>query len=613
MGKARGNDALGKLLLEKVLVFDGAMGTEIYKRNFFVNTCFEELCLSAPKVISSIHDSYRDAGADVLTANSFGANRNKLSRFGLAEKTIEINTAAIRLARASGGPDAMIAGSVGPIGEIPYKSGMSQDAITEMLSEQIDALEKAGADFILFETTPKLADVERALKAISAGSRLPYVVSLSVSREGESAKGEPLPVLLKPILSMEDRRPTAIGLNCGLGPEGLLSALEHLIPLCDLPIIAQPNAGVPRDVDNRLMYMTSPEYFSTYALRFINLGVRGVGGCCGVGPDHIKDLARSVKPMTRKTFTGKLKLEADASLKEPVPTASKSSLGAMLAKKEWIKTVEILPPRGCDLEPIIEKAVSCRKAGVNAINIPDGPRASSRMSPIITSLFIQERAKIETILHFCCRDKNLIGMQADLLGCAAAGIHNLLFITGDPPKLGDYPYASAVFDADSIGMARIQKHLNRGVDLGGTAISPQTKALIGVGADPNALDFEREIRRTREKVEAGAEYIITQPVFDAASLFKFLKRIDDFRVPVIAGIWPLASLRNAEFMRNEVPGVVVPDAIMRRMAAAPTKEAQREEGIAIAREIVEALRSSVQGVQVSAPFGNVTTALAVLR
>ena len=603
---------LQKRLYEDVLIFDGGIGTEIYKNNFFINTCFEDLSLTAPKVISGIHKEYYEAGADVITLNTFGANRNKLSKFGLGDKVKEINTASVNLARECVGEDVLLAGSVGPIGKIPYGSGIKDDDIVEMLVEQISTLKNAGADFIIFETLPNFKDAEFAVKAINQVKGIPYVISFTVNREGESARGGTLPKLLSSFHNV-DFKPTAVGLNCGVGPEGLLTALEKLIPVCGYPIIAQPNVGVPKHVDNRTFYMTSPEYFTTYAVRYVNLGVRGIGGCCGTSPEHIKDMARSIRPLTKNAFSkhGEVEVSEDIA-QEPVLTENKSKLGAKLAKGEWIKTIEIVPPKGYELESTIKKAIQCRDAGIDAINIPDGPRASSRMSPIITSHFIQEKAQIETVLHFCCRDRNLIGMQSDLLGCATADIKNMLFVTGDPPKLGEYPYASAVFDADSIGMVKIQANLNKGIDLGGNALSKKTEALIGVGADPNAIDFEREINRTKEKIDAGAEFIITQPVFDTKSLFVFLDRIDDYKVPVIAGIWPLASYRNAEFMQNEVPGVVVPDQIMERMAKAETKEEQREEGIKIAKESIAAIKDRVQGVQVSAPFGNVNTAIRVI-
>ena len=362
-----------------------------------------------------------------------------------------------------------------------------------------------------------------------------------------------------------------------------------------------------------MIYMASPEYFATYALRFVNMGAAGVGGCCGTGPEHIAELAKHVKRavIAVKRSEKTEDTVADVPEVEPAPTEEKSKLGAKIAAGEWVATIEITPPKGYDLGPTLEKARRCRDAGMDAINIPDGPRASSRISPLVTSMMIQNEVGIEAVLHFCCRDRNLIGMQSDLLGCAAAGIANILFITGDPPKVGHYPDASAVFDADSIGMVRFQNSLNRGVDIGGNPIPAPTKALIGVGADPNAIDMKRELRRTKEKVEAGAEFIITQPVFSVDSLFTFLDAIGDLNIPVVAGIWPLASYRNAEFMRNEVPGVVVPDEIMERMERRETKEEQRAEGIEIAREILAAVKNRSDGVQGSAPVGNVETALAV--
>lgn len=603
---------LEKRLQQSVLIFDGGMGTEIYKRHFFINTCFEELCLSSPKIISDIHQEYFKAGAEVISTNTFGANKNKLSKFGFGNKVQEINRAGVKLARESGGENTLVAGSAGPIGEVAYNSGIKEVDIIDMLAEQVSALKEGGADFIIFETLPTQKDLERSIKAMDKVRGIPYALSLTVSRAGESSKGESLKVLLAPLSKLENK-PTAIGLNCGLGPEALLSVVEKLVQVCSYPIIVQPNAGTPRSIDNRTIYMTSPEYFTTYAMKYVSLGVRGVGGCCGTTPEHIRDLARSVKPTSKNAFSKIISLPvSEELLQTPVLTESKSKLGLKLVKKEWIKTIELVPPKGYALKDIIEKAILCKNTGIDAINIPDGPRASSRMSPIITSLMIQKEAEIETILHFCCRDRNLIGMQSDLLGCAAAGIKNLLFVTGDPPKLGNYPYASAVFDADSIGMTKIQSKLNRGVDIGGNSIGNKTEALIGVGADPNAIDMERELRRTIEKIEAGAEFIITQPVFDASALISFCKKIEKYKIPVIAGIWPLASYRNAEFMKNEVPGVVVPDSVMKRMAKYEAKEDQRSEGISIAKESIDTIREFVAGVQVSAPLGNVDTSLKVL-
>jgi len=610
------NNKLERGLSDGVLVFDGAMGTELYKRDFFVNTSFDGLNLSAPDVVAEIHKSYVDAGADVITTNTFAANRVNLSKFGLADKVLEINRAGVDLARSAAGGEVMVAGSIGPIprrgGGVESSDGSRE---REALSEQLSALSGAGVDFVVFETIHSSAEAEMAFAA--AGTiDIPYMVSFSVDRECRMARGEAFEKALSFIESAE-RPPTALGLNCSVGPDGLLQPLERLLELTNLPVVVQPNAGIPKQVGGRMIYMASPEYFATYAMRFVTLGAAGVGGCCGTGPEHIAELAKNVKKaaVAFKKSDSAAKKVASVELPdvEPVPTAEKSRLGAKLAAGEWINTVEITPPKGYDLSAVLRKAERCKEAWVDAINIPDGPRASSRISPIVTAIKIQDEVGIEAILHFCCRDRNLIGMQSDLLGCAAAGVANILFITGDPPKLGHYPDASAVFDADSIGIARYQSLLNRGVDIGGNPIPDPTKALIGVGADPNAIDMERELRRTREKAEAGAEFIITQPVFSVEPMFEFLDAIADLKVPLIAGIWPLASYRNAEFMRNEVPGVVVPDWIMERMERRETKEDQRAEGISIARETLDRLRDRVAGVQVSAPFGNVETALAVME
>lgn len=597
-------------LQNHIVIFDGAIGTEIYKRNVFINSSFEELCLSRPELIAEIHQAYYNAGAEVLTTNSFGANANKLTQFGLGDKVREINIAAAKLARANSAADTLIAGSIGPIGVI--NGAMDEAAIIATLTEQFQALLEGGADFILFESLAELRDIDRVVKIVKQQPAFHYMVSFAVNRELELQHGRSLTGMLK-LFQPLTNQPIAIGLNCGSGAEEMLAALEKLLPITQYPVISRPNAGLPKSIDNRVIYMTSPEYFTTYAMRYVQLGVQGVGGCCGTGPEHIATMAKSIKPLTKqKAIFVANNAEPQIETLPPVPDAEKSRFAAKVSAGEWVTSIEITPPRGFDLSTTIEKAKQCREAGIDAINIPDGPRASSRVSPIVTAYEIQAKAGIEAVLHCCCRDKNLIGMQADLLGCAWQNINNILFITGDPPKLGDYPFASAVFDVDAIGILQVVSQLNRGIDVGGKSIGQPTPIFAGAGADPNALDMEREYRRLREKVAAGAEYIITQPVFAVNPLLDFMENIADLNIPVIAGIWPLASYRNAEFMKNEVPGVVVPDEIMTRMATADSKEAQRRVGIAIARECIEAIRHTVQGIQVSAPFGNVQTAIAVI-
>ncbi len=598
---------LKEKLAESLVIFDGAIGTEIYRRNFFINASFEQLSITNPDVILDIHNEYLKAGAEVLTTNTFNANARRLSHFGLADQTEAINRAGVELARRAADGRALVAGSVGPVGE--PESPADTASRVELLIEQIGALSEA--DFIIFESLRTTIDLGGALEAMKSFRGRPYVLSFAIDPQSR-CHGNSLDEFLKLLACYPGDAPTAIGLNCGGGPESTLIELEELVGKTNLPIIVQPNAGVPKGIDGRMIYMTSAEYFSTYAKRYASLGAAAIGGCCGITPAHIEELARTIKPLMRAEKRRIPTVEAvKEDLAEPVPLKERSALGAKLAAGEWIKLVEITPPRGFDLSKTIAGARRCREAGIDAVNLPDGPRASARISPLVTAITLQRETGIETVLHCCCRDRSLIGLQAELLGCAGAGINNVLFITGDPPKLGDYPFSSGVFDVDSIGLVKIQARMNRGVDLGGQALNAVTRCVIGVGADPNAIDLEREYRRTCEKVEAGADFIITQPVFAEVSLFSFLDRIAHLNVPVIAGIWPLTSLRNAEFMRTEVPGVVVPDSIMERMAAAETREAQRETGIAIARESAAAVRDRVAGIQVSAPFGNVETALRV--
>jgi homocysteine S-methyltransferase len=595
-----------------VLVFDGAMGTEIYRRHVFTNRSFDELCLSDPQLIRQIHVDYCDAGADVLTTNTFGSNRVAMERYGLAEQRGAIVRAGARLAREvarEAGRPVFVAGSIGPFPGQPQYEAM----VEPMIAEQVEGLMEGGSDFVLFETQPSRKALEQCAAAMRRFSEVSYVLSFALVENSESASGESVERMMSPLAEAWPA-PVAWGVNCGTGPDGLLGAVERAVRLTSLPLIVQPNAGIPREVENRRIYFCSPEYLTSYARRYVDLGAAAVGGCCGTTPEHIREVVKAIKPLARARVK-RVALEPGAAVqpKEPMPFAQKSRLAWRLAHRQWVTTVELLPPRGYDLSETIAKSKTLHRHGVDAINIPDGPRASSRISPLLTAQRTQQEAMIEVILHFCCRDRNLIGMQADLLACAACEIRNILFVTGDPPKLGNYPHASGVFDADSIGMAAVQKRLNMGIDLGGQAIDPQTHAVIGVGLDPTALDQAREIDRFRQKVEAGAEFAITQPVFDPEALLPFLDKVDHHGIPIVAGVWPLASLRNAQFMKNEVPGVVIPDSIMERMASVSSREDQLKMGVAIARESVARIRDRVGGIQVSAPLGKIANALAVIE
>ena len=598
-----------------VLVFDGPMGTELYRHHIFTNRCYDELNLSDPALIKNVHQSYCDAGADVLTTNTYGANRFSLEKYGLADQVTKINTAGVEIALAAAVEaehDVFVLGSVGPVVSAIH----SEADLIAAIVEQVSALHSAGVDGIIFETQPSRAAIELCAKAMQQLPGIPYILSCAIVRGCESISGETVHRLLAP-LDVETQ-PVAVGINCGLGPDGMLEVVEQAMQVTKLPLIVQPNAGTPKEFEGRTIYYCSPEYIATYAMRYVNLGAAAVGGCCGTTPEHIAEIAKMIKPLSRARASQSdvlQNLQPDVEEKPELQFSERSRFAWKLANRQWVKTVELVPPRGYDLSDIIEKSKTLHRHGIDAINLPDGPRASSRISSLIVAEHIQNEAHIEAILHVCCRDRNLIGMQADLLGCAAAGVRNMLFITGDPPKLGHYPNATGVFDTDSIGLCAVQRRLNRGVDLGGQAIELPTSAIIGVGLDPTSPDRKREIARFWQKIEAGAEYAVTQPVFDPDFLKAFLEEIGDCPIPIIAGIWPLASYRNAQFLQNEVPGVVIPEPVMRRMEAVSTqsRNEQLAVGIKVARESVEAVRDVVAGIQVSAPFGRIEIALAVME
>ncbi len=601
-------------MTERPLIFDGAMGTMIYSKGVFINTCYEHLCVTNPKLIAGIHQEYADAGADVIETNSFGANRPKLTSHGLVDQLEAINRAAVRLARAAAGDDALVAGSVGPI----LKSGQvfldnQADELAEIFREQLSILADEGVDFFMLETFTHIEEAQLAANVAKAFG-VPVFVSITVSKEGETAKGRKIEQIIQAL--NEDVNVDGVGFNCGVGPAAAYSNAERALPLTTKPLVIMANAGLPQEVDGRMIYMASPEYFTEYAKRMIELGARGVGGCCGTTPADIATMAKSVKTMTgvKKHVAISSHAEREAPNVDAVPMAEKCGFAAKLAAGEKVTSVEITPPRSIDLKPMLAQCQTCKDAGVDAINIPDGPRASARISPMVAALAVEREVGIETVLHYCCRDRNLIGMQSDLLGGYAGGLRNYLIITGDPPKLGDYPDSTPVFDVDAVGLTQVVTNLNHGVDVGGNAINPPTGILIGVGANPCAVEPERELQHYLNKINAGAEYAITQPIFDPEALLRFMDAAASKggTIPVVAGVWPLVSLRNAEFLANEVPGVEIPDAILERMSHAKTKEDGRALGIEIAREICAAIADRVAGYQVSAPFGIVDLALRVL-
>jgi methionine synthase I (cobalamin-dependent)/5,10-methylenetetrahydrofolate reductase len=591
------------------------MGTVLYGRGVFVNVCYDELSIRQPDLVRDIHREYVRAGAELLETNTFGANPLKLATYGLAGETERINAEAARLAREAAGDRAAVLGAIGPLGiRVEPFGEMSLEEARAMYERQARGLLEGGVQGFILETFSDVAELGAALQAVRGCSDLSIIAQMTVGTDGKTHYGTD-PAVFGPELAAMGA--DVIGVNCSVGPHGVLEAVEKLARVVSVPISAQPNAGLPREVGDRKIYMASPEYMASYARRMVEAGARFVGGCCGTTPDHIRAIVGFVQSVSpRHAFDmGTFPAPAPAVAIDPVPLATRSRLGAKLAEGRFVTTVEIVPPKGVDPAPMFEQVRQLKAAGVDAVNVPDGPRAQSRMGALLSALMIEREVGLEAVVHYACRDRNLLGMLSDLLGAAAAGIRNLLIITGDPPKMGPYPEATAVFDIDSIGLTNLVSRLNRGLDPGGNPIGAPTKFVIGVGVNPAAPDFERELKRFAYKVEAGAEYAITQPVFDLAQLDRFLARVETFRVPIVAGIWPLISLRNAEFLANEVPGVSVPDAIVDRMrvASAGGKEEALAEGVRISREMLAAVADRVQGVQVSAPLGRVPVALEVLE
>ena len=597
---------------------DGAMGTVLYARGVFINRCYDELNLTDPNLILSIHEEYLQAGAEIIETNTFGANSFRLSRHGLSAKVAEINSAGVVLARKAvrhlkdkQAGEAFVAGSMGPLGvrlEPLGKTGL--DEARAAFAEQIHALAAAGVDMLVIETMPALNEAREALLAAKeTAPDLPVLVMVTVDDDSNCLDGSS-PALAAAELASWGA--DAIGVNCSTGPTTVLTAIEAMRAATTLPLAAMPNAGMPRAVEGRNIYLCSPEYMASFARKAVAAGAQIVGGCCGTTPNHIRAMRSAMRALDAQARKGEGEAVVELSSETPpAPLGQRSKIGSLVEQGEFITMVEIVPPRGINCSKEVEGARLLAQLGVHAINVPDSPRASARMSAQSLCIQIQQQTGIETILHYTCRDRNILSIQSDLLGASSIGLHNILCLTGDPPKLGNYPDATAVFDVDAIGLVNLVRRLNHGLDIGSNSIGASTNFTIGVAANPGVPDIENELRRFAYKVEAGGEYAITQPVFDLSLLEEFLRRIDSFRIPVIAGIWPLTSLRNAEFMKNDLR-VSMPEGIMLRMAQADTPDSARREGIKIAQEMLEAVRPLVQGVQVSAPFGRYTAAAEVI-
>jgi len=585
----------------RVLVCDGAMGTMLYARGIFLNRSFDELNLTQPDLVAEVHQAYVRAGADVIETNTFGANRVKLGAFGLAERVHAINLQGAKIARHAARDQVYVAGAIGPLGvrvEPWGKTGV--DEAEEIFREQARALVEGGVDLFVLETFRDVNEIGAAIRAVRSVCALPIVAQMTTGKDGNSLDGV-APESFVP--DLEARGADVVGLNCSVGPAAMLETLERMAAVAHVKLAAQPNAGSPREIEGRNIYLCSPDFMASYARKFINLGVRLVGGCCGTTPEHIRAIKTSVgslAPGAPRTGAKMPPAPAPAApLLPPVAREQKSRMANTLARGGFVVSVELMPPRGFQTDALVEQARKLKIRGVDLVNIPDSPRASARMSALSAAVHVQQQTGVETILHYVARDRNLLGMQSDLLGAHSMGVRNVLLVTGDPARVGDYPDATAVPDVDSIGLANVVSRLNGGADIGGQPIGSPTAFHIGVAVNPGALNLDEELRRFAYKVEAGAEFAITQPVFDAAELRAFIERVRHHGIPILAGIMPLESVRHAELMANEVPGVRIPDAVVDRMRRAEADGRAGDEGMAIAREIAADIRPLVQGVQIS--------------
>jgi methionine synthase / methylenetetrahydrofolate reductase(NADPH) len=595
------------------MVFDGAMGTQLYERGGALNKCFDELSVSSPQVVAEVHRDYLDVGCDVVQTNTYGANRYALAPHGLNERVVEIVASAARVAREAVKDRAYVAGSIGPTGLLPKDliRNKTRRLAFDAFREQARALAENGCDVLTFETFGYLGELEIAVEA-AYGVNVPVVAQCTFDESLRTADGATPEEMVERMVALGV---DVVGANCTLGPERILAVAELMVGK-GKPVILQPNAGYPRVVDGRSIYLSSPETYGVVARRAFKLGVAAVGGCCGTGPDHMRRVVASARMLgggrfRRPTVQGRAGHRAEG--EPPTPLVERSAFGRKIAEKKFVVSVEVAPPTGLDPARTLEKIKLLEDGGVDVVNIPDGPRATVRMSNVAMARCVLDRfTKIEPLLHVCGRDRNLLALQADLIGAHVHGVKNLVVITGDPPKVGDYPDATAVFDLDSIGLLGLASSLNRGVDPGGKPMGEKTRFVLATGAEPAALDFEREIKRLYEKRDAGAELVLTQPVFDPATLERFLDATRDLGLPIVVGVLPLASSRNAEFLHANVPGMRIPDDVRERMRRAGDGKEAAKEGVRIAAEALAALKSRVQGAYFMPPFGRVELALEVL-
>jgi homocysteine S-methyltransferase len=609
-----------EILKERPLLFDGAIGTELYRRGVYLTNSFEELNLTRPGLVLSVHRDYLEAGAEVLTTNSYGANRTRLSHFNLGDKVEAINRAAGELAQEAAGRRAWVAGAIGPTGlGTACFLGPAAEEYREVYREQMRALLDGGVDFLLLETFSQLAEAHMVIRvAKDSFPDTPLVATLRFETDQKLGDGSTPEAVADALV---DWGADAIGANCGEGPQLVFEVSRRMLGH-GVPVICQPNAGSPKSLEGRTIYVANPEFFGVMGRRMLKAGISAVGGCCGTTPEHIRRLRSAVRMMGGAISVPR-KDEALATIVElrqdnpvgvdRVPVEERSVFARKMTAGKFVVSVEVNPPISLDPGESLDAAQMLTEAGVDIINIADGPRASVRMSNLAMALLMREKTDAEVLLHVCCRDRNLLGLQSDLLGAHALGIRNVLIITGDPPKVGDYPDATAVYDLDSIGLLHWVRAYNHGLDPTGKPLDEPTHFWVGTGAEPAAMDYEREIRRLEQKVEAGADFVMTQPVYEPQRVERFLNDVEHLGIPILLGLLPLASYRNAEFLNANVPGMDIPEEIRRRMQSVKPGKAARAEGVKIAQESLLNLKDRVQGAYIMPPLGHYEMAPAILE
>ncbi len=634
----------------KPLLADGGIGTVLYARGASTDVAFEQLNESRNDLVLQVHIDYLNAGADIIETNSFSGNRFRLANYGLADKVSQLNIAAAKIARNAReivGRPAFIAGAVGPTGQLLMPLGeVSAQKLQEAYKEQMEALLAGGVDLFIIETMSSLEELKIAIQAARAVSKLPVVAQLSFSVEGHTLFGATPEDAIKLVVDLGAQAPDVIGINCGAGPGPLFDSLLRMVEAAKakginpekLTFSCLPNAGQPSLTGGRYQFLSRPEYCASYVEPYIHAGARLIGGCCGTTPEHIKAMRialdhhiaeheqslkdgsdKSRVPTRQPIFTvGSYEVKSDQVDDRnplaitPKPKQLRDKLADRLRElknnqsangksKNFFVSIELDPPKGPVAKKLLHAAQQLVEAGVDAINVGDSPMARVRMSSMATCSLITEVVGIETIIHFTTRDRNLMGIQADLLGCQALGINNILALTGDPPALGNYVHATAVYDVDSVGLIKIINQLNKGLDITGSSIGSPTNLSVGCALNANNQDRKQEIERFKRKLDAGADFVMTQPIYEKADLTNFMEAFGDCPVPLLVGIMPLNSFRHAEYLHNEVPGISIPEHIRKEMEKA--QEHGAEVGLELALKLLDEIRPYCQGVYLVPSFG----------